>query len=495
MGRSGKRSSYRQIFKATTIFGGVQVFSVVINLLRAKVIALFLGPEGMGIFYLFQNPLTIISQITGLGIGSSGIRDVAKTDSAQDTHLLSITFDTIKKWTRLGGLAGTLLTFILAKHLSMWSFGSEEYAWAFVWLSGTVFFVTVSNGYDAMLKGTRRLKSIAKAGIISSSAGLIASIPLYYYLGVTGIVYGTIATVLALFAANWYYSSKIPSERVEQSAGEVFDRGKKMASLGIMMVLASIMETLAMYIVNMYIRSNGDTADVGLFQAAIQITNISVGLVYTAMAGDYYPRLSAVCGVRSKVNELVNQQAEIAAIITAPILIGMMLFSPFLIRILLSPEFLPVIRFVNWILFASLLRSLYWTIHWVMLAHGHTRMFFYMCLIPNALTVALYIPLYNYGGINALGAGYLAQNLITTLILYYALRRKYLLIIRRGYFNIFFTGLAAGTIVLLSLSLLNKYYGLASGIVILILLLWYSFRELNRRVGVVNFISKLRRHE
>lgn len=486
--------SYRQIFRATSIFGGVQVFSVVINLLRAKVIALFLGPEGMGIFYLFQQPLTIINQLFGLGIGSSGIRDVAKAESSGNQLEISQTIETVKKWTFLGGLAGTFFTLVFARRLSLWSFGNEEFAWSFVWLSGTVFLTTVSNGYDAVLKGTRRIKQIAKAGIVSSSIGLVASVPLYYYLGLKGIVFGIIATTIALFTANRYYTSRLKYEHSEQSVSEIYGRGKKMASLGIMMVLASIMETFAMYIVSMYIRSKGDAGDVGLFQAALQITNVSVGLVYTAMAGDYYPRLSAVCGVRSKVNELVNQQAEIAAIITAPILIGLMIFSPFLIRILLSSEFIPVTGFVNWILFASLLRSLYWTIHWIMLAHGDTRMFFYMCLIPNILTVALYLPLYNYAGINALGIGYLVQNLITAVVLYFALRKKYFLIIHTGFFRIFFIGILSGIIVLLSLVYPGGYYGYAIGISVMAALSWYSFRELDRRVEISSIISKFRKH-
>ncbi|MFK1880757.1 hypothetical protein ACIXEK_02480 [Bacteroides fragilis] len=44
-------SGYRTILKGTAIFGGVQVFNIVINLIRGKLVALFLGPEGMGIFF------------------------------------------------------------------------------------------------------------------------------------------------------------------------------------------------------------------------------------------------------------------------------------------------------------------------------------------------------------------------------------------------------------------------------------------------------------
>ncbi len=43
---SDQQSSYRQIMKATSIFGGVQVFQIIIQIIRSKFVALYLGPMG-----------------------------------------------------------------------------------------------------------------------------------------------------------------------------------------------------------------------------------------------------------------------------------------------------------------------------------------------------------------------------------------------------------------------------------------------------------------
>ena len=48
------KNSYRSILKGTSIFGGMQVFLILINLVRGKFVAMFLGPEGMGISSLFN---------------------------------------------------------------------------------------------------------------------------------------------------------------------------------------------------------------------------------------------------------------------------------------------------------------------------------------------------------------------------------------------------------------------------------------------------------
>ena len=42
-----EQSSYRQIVKATSVFGGVQGFNILISIIRSKVVAVLLGPAGI----------------------------------------------------------------------------------------------------------------------------------------------------------------------------------------------------------------------------------------------------------------------------------------------------------------------------------------------------------------------------------------------------------------------------------------------------------------
>ena len=45
--RDKEQSSYREIFKSTSLFGGVQVFNILIAVIRTKFIAVLLGPAGI----------------------------------------------------------------------------------------------------------------------------------------------------------------------------------------------------------------------------------------------------------------------------------------------------------------------------------------------------------------------------------------------------------------------------------------------------------------
>lgn len=41
------QSSYRSIFKATSLFGSVQLFQIIIQIVKSKFIAVLLGPAGV----------------------------------------------------------------------------------------------------------------------------------------------------------------------------------------------------------------------------------------------------------------------------------------------------------------------------------------------------------------------------------------------------------------------------------------------------------------
>lgn len=485
---SSEKDSYKQIFKATSVFGGVQVFSIIINLIKSKVIAVFLGTEGMGIYSLLQNPVNLISQISSLGLNSSGIRDVAQ--NSEDKVEFSKTVVTVKSWTRVTGLIGALFLFIMAPIISQWTFGNSEYSLDFRFLSLSVFLLAIGYENEIILKGRRRIVSVGKAGVFSATCSLIISVPLYYFFKINGIVAVLIITNLLIFLFNHHYARKEEVLSLSISKKEIFNRGKTMASLGSMMVLSSVVQTLTMYLVNLFIRIHGNMSDVGLFQAGMQITNISLGLVFTAMAGDYYPRLAAICKDRIKANELVNQQAEIAALISTPILLGMIIFCPILIRLFLSTEFLPVQNLICWLLLAASLRSSTWTINYVILANADTKSFFWLVVMTNGLLLCFYPLGYYLLGLEGLGIGYLAMVMINAAVMYVFVHKKY----RVVYWDKFIVLLFLSSFVCLISFIISKMTeGLLMYLInipIAILTLAYCIKELNNRVELYSFLRK-----
>ncbi len=97
-------NSYRSIFKATSLFGGLQVYQILIGIIKSKFIAILLGPAGMGIMGLYQSTLDLIKSISAFGLEQSAVRDISEANGSGNTIRISRTISTVRRLVWLTGL-------------------------------------------------------------------------------------------------------------------------------------------------------------------------------------------------------------------------------------------------------------------------------------------------------------------------------------------------------------------------------------------------------
>ena len=149
---SRTETSYRQIFKATSLFGGVQIVNIIITVIRSKVVALLLGPAGMGIFGLFTTATNLIKEGTGLGLATSAVRTVAEVHAKQNDKELGVIIAVLKKIIWLTALLGALIVLLAAPLISELTFGNRNYTVAFYWLSLSVIANQLTVGQNIQLQ-------------------------------------------------------------------------------------------------------------------------------------------------------------------------------------------------------------------------------------------------------------------------------------------------------------------------------------------------------
>lgn len=281
-------SSYRKIVKGTALFGGVQVFNILISLIRGKLIAIILGPEGMGISSLLTSSTNMLQQFSSLGVNYSAVKDISLAKENGDQERLSLVIHVLRRLLHVTSLIGSLLSILFAQQLSLFAFGTIDYKWSFIGLSVMIYFTTLSNGELAILQGSRMLKQLAYSSIIGASLGLIVSVPLYYYYGYDGIVPAMIVLSLITFLFNRSYANKIQFDNSKVEWNTVKTIGRAMVALGVIMLVSSLFATISNYSLNAFISNFGSLKDVGLYQAANSITNQYVGVVFAAMGADFF---------------------------------------------------------------------------------------------------------------------------------------------------------------------------------------------------------------
>jgi len=197
----------------------------------------------------------------------------------------------------------------------------------------------------------------------------------------------------------------------------------KLIGLGLVLMAGSLIGTFTNYLINLFVRSFGSVDNVGLYQAANSITNQYVGVVFSAMSLDFFPRLTAIAGDNVKMRGVVNRQTEIVSLILTPLVIGLILTSPVIIRLLLTESFMSVMPLMRWFGFGILLKGLNYPMGYIAFAKDNKRLFFWLeGVFGNALNLALSCVAYYFFGLIGLGMSLVASSLIAYLI-YYILNR------------------------------------------------------------------------
>ena len=150
-----KQNSYSHILKYTGLFGGVQVLGILVGLVRNKLVALILGPMGMGLLALFSSTIKLVGDSTNLGLSISAVRNMSGAYDCGDTDRLLRSISVFRHWCLITSLLGLLVCVVLSPLLSRWTFSFGNHTLHFVLLAPVVALTTLSTGELAILKATR----------------------------------------------------------------------------------------------------------------------------------------------------------------------------------------------------------------------------------------------------------------------------------------------------------------------------------------------------
>lgn len=484
------KNSYKESLKATSLFGGVQVYNILIGIIRSKFVAVLLGPVGMGINGLLISATDLIISLTNLGLGTSAVRDIAEANATQDAGRIALVIRVFRRLVWLTGLLGAVICLLSSPYLSYVTFGNYKYTIAFVILSSSVLFKQLATGQTALLQGMRKYADMAKANVTGNTAGLFFTIPLYYLWGLDAIVPVLVITSVISFILSYYYSNRVKIEKVEITSRSIKKEGKGMLKMGFFISLQGLLSVGASYLVRIFISNKGGLDDVGLFTAGFAIINTYVGLIFTAMGTDYYPRLSAVNSGSEEFNKTINQQAEISLLLLAPIIAGFIIFIKPVVTILYSSKFLPVEGLIYWAILGIFFKAASWTIAYSFLAKGDTTAFFWSELAAIIYTTTFNILGYMYWGLTGLGISFLIGYIVYLMQVWIIAGKRYHIFFQKEIYKVFGIqfSFSALCIVLVLLAPMTIRYILGS--LFIVFSFYYSYQELNKRIDISGLIKK-----
>lgn len=384
--------------KAMGLFGGMQMLVILCGVVRVKFVALLLGATGVGLFSIFNNALTLISTATQLSLRSSAVREIATEEGEHNSAAAMVRF-----WGRVLGVFGLVVMLIAAPILSVNTFGDYSHTLGFMALGVAVLLMSMTVAEQAVLQGTKRLSALARSTIWGVVGGLVIAVPLVYFLRMDSIVPVVVAyAVTAWLAVKFYYRPV----RDNRTLRELWRSGLPMLRLGGYMTVAAVVTEATNYVFIAYLSQTGGTDTVGIYQSGYTVMMRYIGMIFTALGVEYYPRLAACCANPARQQVFIRHETMLLMLVLAPVLAVFIPFVPLIVKILYSDEFLDAVPYIIATAPGVVLRGYAWCISFLMLARGDGRTYVTTEIISSLIGLALNIAGYRLGGLLGLGISF-----------------------------------------------------------------------------------------
>lgn len=420
---SREHDSYRNILKSSSLIGGASVLNILIGIFRTKFVAVLLGPTGVGLIGMYEQITVLITTLTGMGISSSGIRQVAEAVGTCDDKRISRTIITLRRMVWLSGGLGLLVMLALCIPLSTMTFGTKEYAWSIATLSFTPLIASIAGGQGCILIGTRRIKDLAKLSIISAINSTLINISCFYLWGQAGIVPSLILAGVASLVTTWWFARRIPVKAISLPWHESFCEARQLFLLGVSLMGAGLVTVLSSYLIRIAILRQFGVADVGVYQAAFNLSGVLVGFVLGAMGTEYYPRLTAAANDNVSVHRMINEQSQISILLALPGLVAVIIFAPLIVKCFYTASFDTAVPILRWCIIGMLGRVISWPMRYMIVAKGKGVIFLltdvFSCIVHLAgvyfFTLAW--------GINGAGIAFMFMYFVNTVLMFFVMQK------------------------------------------------------------------------
>ena len=156
------KDTYGQILRSSALVGASSALEICLRIVRSKVMAILLGPSGVGLFGLYTSIVDLAQTFAGLGVNRSGVREIAQVFRAGESERIARIVSVIRS-TSIGlGVAGAGVVALFASGISDVTFGTKDQTGWISLLSIAVLFQLVAAGEQAVIQGARRIADLAR---------------------------------------------------------------------------------------------------------------------------------------------------------------------------------------------------------------------------------------------------------------------------------------------------------------------------------------------
>ncbi|MDA9589741.1 oligosaccharide flippase family protein [Opitutales bacterium] len=472
-----KNASYGAILKSSSIIGGSQAFSYAVGLARTKIVAVLLGPSGVGLIGIYNSIIALTFTVTGMGLGNSGVREISAARGKDDLEEIGQVQLALRRLAFILGGAGCIFFVLCAPWLSQILFQDSKYTLPIAIIGIILIFNGLKSTQTATIQGFRKISALAKATMLGTLLSSIVAIGFYGILGEKGIVPALITISALGMLVSWRYAKPLYHQPSDSSWLRSWLHSRRLLALGAALAWGALLGEMTPFLARALIVRDLGIAANGYYVAAWAISGLFIKFLLSAMWADFFPRLSEAANSLETRNRLVNEQTEVGIIVALPGVLAMTILAPLIIRILYTQEFAPAAELLPWFVLGLFGRITSWPMGMIVLAKGEATVQAVMQTVSATMHVAWLYVMFRLFSLQGLAMAFALHYVIYNMLLHAFLFKRYgfcwsaavcrLLLMLVSFLLI---------IAVLKLMLPLMYYGIACALVIMVASGYSSFQ-------------------
>jgi len=261
------------------IIGSAQLVNILLSILRMKVLAVLLGPAGVGLLGIFNSLQGTVSTFAGLGLNSSGVRQIATTKGNQK-ELSRVR--TVLLWANImQGSVAMAAVWMMRERLAVWLLGDAVHAGQIGLIGIGVLLSLLAGSQTALLQGIRRIGDLARVTTLGAAGGTVAGLMTVWLQGQEGLIWFILAQPLAAVLVALYFTRKLPKSTAPKlTPKEIWVVWQPLAALGGVFMLGGLATAATLLLVRGMIVQELGLAGAGFFAASWGITMTYVGFPF-----------------------------------------------------------------------------------------------------------------------------------------------------------------------------------------------------------------------
>ncbi|MGR3887566.1 O-antigen translocase [Pseudomonas sp. 1152_12] len=380
------KGSNRSMLVGAFFTSAAQTSKILVGFCILKLIALYLGVDGLGQLGHFMSLVSIAVLLAGGGISHGIIKYVAEFKN--NRFKLHRLFSTSVCYAFSFCLVSFVLMVVFSANISNFVFGQPERSWVIVLLAFAQFVFAFNTLFSGFFNGLGKLKVNSIVQVVAN----IVVLPVIWWLIAAFGLPGAAIAMLSIFTMpaliSLIYLKGTPLFRMLKWRKLDVGLGKNFSKFGLMLLVSALMFPVVEIIIRESLIAQVGYAEAGIWQGSIKLSSAYIGFFSVFLASYYMPMVSSTQDKAVIKAQVIKFMLLVMALFLAGasvLYIGRSFFIP----MLLSSEFHELESYIIYQLVGDFFKVASYVVGFVVVAKAATKLYIFSEVLQALLFVGL----------------------------------------------------------------------------------------------------------